>query len=290
MAHRDALQLAAVHRSTARATAGSLKRTHVRSYRVRRPAPTTAREAAREAPDVPSSRLMVVSRSLAARYRPAFCGDGSSANARTASLNAASAAPTDATLIAIRSRQTALAARICHSQGASISRLGAMPTSFRVSPCSANTLFDPRARASLHGRAPSSARSVLRKSERLSRSRRRRSNERRRVGASGPLTARDSRLKGFVPAVHQRGSCRTVLVTRSRMCTRLGRDRAAALRQRRTRARLSARANGRRARSATEASCEPSTGTSYPRYRRIRLTRTGCSNSDHAIPTVAAES
>jgi hypothetical protein len=54
--------------------------------------------------EVPSSRVMAVSRSLAARYRPAFCGDGSSANARNASLNAAAAAPNDGTRAAMRSR------------------------------------------------------------------------------------------------------------------------------------------------------------------------------------------
>src|SRR4051812_23346445 len=55
------------------------------------------------AAEVPSSLVNAVSSSLAARYRPALCGDGSPANVRSASLNAAAAAPDDETLVAIRS-------------------------------------------------------------------------------------------------------------------------------------------------------------------------------------------
>ena len=82
-------------------------------------------------PEVPSSRLMAVSRSLAARYRPAFCGDGSSANARTASANAAAAAPDDWDARRHPPSVNALAASACRLQSASISGFDAMRTDFQ---------------------------------------------------------------------------------------------------------------------------------------------------------------
>jgi hypothetical protein len=97
---------------------------------------------------------------------------------------------------------------------------------------------DARARASLHRRAPSSARWVLRKSDRLSRSRRRRSNERCRVGAKRPADrAGQSTQRPCPPST---SALRVAQSSLPESRTGLGHDRAAAVRPTTERARTPA--------------------------------------------------